>query len=64
MPTGRWRRFPFYYTLLALSELDPKLSKTEVLYAAPLCERLLQRHSGRDKYSRRRKALLEKILAL
>ena len=61
---GRWRRFPFYYTLLALSELDPKLSKGEIQYAAPVCERLLKRQSGRDKYSRRRKVLLEKILGL
>jgi hypothetical protein len=61
---GRWRRFPFYYTLLALTELDPKLSKPEAHYAAPVCERLLKRQSGRDKYSRRRKVLLEKILAL
>ena len=60
--TGKWRRFPFYYTLLALSELDGRLAKDEKQYAAPFCERLLKRASGKHKIAKRRKLLLERIL--
>jgi hypothetical protein len=60
---GRWRRFPFYYTLLALHEIGTKQAREELFYAAPVCQRLLSRQTGRDKYTRRRKALLETVLA-
>ncbi len=61
--TGKWRRFPFYYTLLALSELDGRYATDEIQYAAPVCERLLQRTSVKNRISKRRKLLLERILA-
>jgi hypothetical protein len=60
---GKWHRFPFYYTLLALSELDSALATAELRYAAPVCERLSKRTSAKNKIARRRKLLLERILA-
>ncbi len=61
--TGKWRRFPFYYTLLALSELDDKLAQYELRYAAPLCERLLNRYRAKNKIATRRRMLLQRIVA-
>jgi hypothetical protein len=60
---GRWGRFPFYYTLLALEEIDLTPAVKELHYAAPLCERLLDKNKGTGKYDTRRKLLLEKTLA-
>jgi hypothetical protein len=31
---GKWGRFPFYYTCLALTEIGPELAKGEMQYAA------------------------------
>jgi hypothetical protein len=61
--TGRWRRFPFYYTLLALNEMKAWLADSELRYAAPVCERLLKRNVGKNKFAKRRIMLLERILA-
>jgi hypothetical protein len=62
--TGKWRRFPFYYTLLALSEIDRKLAANEIHYVAPGCERLIKRYKAKGKIAQRRKILLERILAI
>ena len=59
---GRWKRFPFYYTLLALSELDYKSAKDEMKYAAPVLECIIKRKVKDDKYSKRRHHLAEIIL--
>ena len=34
-----WRKFPFWYTVLALSEIDSGEAKAELKYAAPALER-------------------------
>lgn len=59
---GRWRRFPFYYTLLALTEIDTVVAKAEISYAAQACVRLVSRQNTKDKYGRRRLKLLETVL--
>jgi hypothetical protein len=59
---GRWRKMPFYYTLLALSEIKSPLAKRELEYAAPGLEKLLKRFKDKDKYEKRRRKLVEKIL--
>jgi len=59
---GRWRRFPFYYTLLALLETGSPAAAEEMRYAAPACERLLLRDGG-GPFAARRKAILERALA-
>lgn len=60
---GRWKRFPFHYSLLALSELDSRAALAEMRYAAPIVERALKRQAGRDKYARRRRTVMERVLA-
>ena len=61
---GRWRVFPFWYTLLALEELRGKAALCEMRYAAPLLERALKRPEGGDRYATRRRMLAERVLAL
>jgi hypothetical protein len=61
--TGKWRRFPLYYTLLALSEIGRGVAIDELHYTAPLCERLLNRYRAKNKIAERRRILLERILA-
>ncbi len=58
---GRWRRYPFYYTLLALSEIDLRSARKEIEYTAPVMERALRR-SPSDKYSSRRRDLMVRIM--
>ena len=60
---GRWRRFPFYYTLLALVDMDIKPAVDEMRYAAPALERYLKLPRIRGEYARRRRLLFERILA-
>jgi len=60
---GQWRRFPFYYTLLALSEVKLARAVEDLRYAAPACERFLRRSSARGKIAHRRRLLIERILA-
>jgi len=59
---GRWKRFPFYYTLLALVEIDLPSARKEMQYAAPVCERYLKRSPRKDKYAQRRRVLAERVL--
>jgi hypothetical protein len=60
---GRWRRFPFYYTLLALSEMDLGLALNEMRYAAPLLERYVKKRVLDSGFSQRRRIISEQILA-
>jgi hypothetical protein len=60
---GRWKRFPFYYTLLALSEIDLPAAVAEMRYAAPACERSLRRWGADTPRVRRQKVILERVLA-
>jgi hypothetical protein len=59
---GRWGRFPFYYTLLALSEIDSKAATMEKKYAAVLLEKFMKRKMKATKYNERRRIVAEKIL--
>lgn len=61
---GRWRVFPFHYTLLALSEIDLPAARAEMQYAAPVCERLVNRKPSADKFARRRRTLAERVLEM
>jgi hypothetical protein len=60
--TGKWGRFPFYYTLLALSEIDDPSALKEINYAMPECERALKRLKPESKFSKRKRDLLLKIM--
>jgi hypothetical protein len=61
--SGRWNRFPFFYTLLALNEIDIPEATKELRWAAPAAERSLKLLRGGDKYAKRRRAVLEQALA-
>ncbi len=60
---GEWRRFPFYYTLLALSEIDLPQAVAEMKYARDACEQKLKHLRDNGRRTQRRRALLERILA-
>ncbi len=60
---GKWQGFPFYYTLLALSEMDVRDAFHELLYAAPVLERYLKRPGRDGETDRRRRLLAHKVLA-
>jgi hypothetical protein len=59
---GRWQRFPFYYTLLALTEIDLPVAVEELRYAAPACRRFLRREADEDAYARRCRAVVQRAL--
>jgi hypothetical protein len=59
---GKWKRFPFYYTLLALTEIDLPAAKAEKQYAAGACERILKLPAKDDTLRRRRHDLARRIL--
>jgi len=61
---GRWRRFPFFYTLLALTEIDSNDARHEMKYAAAECESFLKRAKALSQMANRRKAIIEKVLNL
>ena len=63
LDSGRWRRFPFFYTLLALTEIDVALSRSEMQFAAPPCERYLKTCRITSPLITRRKRVAEMILA-
>ena len=58
---GKWKRFPFYYTLLALSEINSPSAISEMNYAAPVLIKIMKRKVGNNKISERRRVLVEKI---
>jgi len=60
---GRWRRFPFYYTLLALSDIKLRPALDEMRYAAPLLERYVKKRVLDSRFSERRHIICERILA-
>jgi hypothetical protein len=58
----QWRRFPFWYTVLALSEMDSSEARTELKYAAPELERVASRPVPSTVYARRRHELAVRTL--
>jgi hypothetical protein len=59
---GRWKGYPFYYTLLTLSEIDLPSARREIEYSLPSVERVVRRKPTRDKIGRRRETLAKRIL--
>jgi hypothetical protein len=60
-PNGRWRVFPFWYTLLALTEIDVAGAKAEKQFAARICERYLRR-SPAGEFADRRRRVAERVM--
>jgi hypothetical protein len=62
---GQWHKFPFYFTCLALIEIEPSLSQGELRHAASRWERLLPRLArSKATYDIRRAELGRRVLAL
>jgi hypothetical protein len=57
-----WRSFPFWYTVLALSEMDVDAAKAELKYASPALERAAARKVPSAVYARRRHELATRTL--
>lgn len=62
---GTWRRYPFFHTSLALTEIGPGLAKAELQYAAARWRRILTRLERRadDTFARRRAVIGRRLLA-
>lgn len=60
---GKWGGFPFFYTLLLLTETDDPLAMQELTYAAPACKKLLTQNWLSDPISMRRQEILSRALA-
>jgi hypothetical protein len=56
-----WRKFPFWYTVLALSEMESTEARAELKHAAPALERAANR-PARSVYARRRQKLATRTL--
>ena len=59
---GQWRKFPFWYTVLALSEMDSTEARAELKYASPALERAASRAVPSAVYGRRRHELAVRAL--
>ena len=57
-----WRKFPFWYTVLALSEMDSAAANAELKYATPALERAAGRAVPSARYARRRHQLATRVL--
>ncbi len=62
--TGRWKNYPFFYTVLALTEIDLELSRAELEYAAVSLERTLKKKKLEGKFEKRRRDIAERALSL
>lgn len=60
--TGKWYWFPFWHTVLALSEIDSPSAREELMYAVPALERSLKVNKEEDKYNLRRAELSKRVL--
>jgi hypothetical protein len=60
--TGRWKRFPFYYTLQTLCELDMPAAREELRFAAKSCVRVLRKAEGGDVVEQRRRQIARAAL--
>ena len=62
---GRWQSFPFYYTLLALSEMDIPSAKDELRHASKTAGKLVKRYRTKDdRMSRFRRLGLEAAIGV
>lgn len=61
---GRWKGFPFYYTLMVLNEIDHPLAHAEIKYTSPARRRILEYPRKSGDYSARRKWLLGSLPAV
>jgi hypothetical protein len=58
---GKWDRFPFFYAVYTLHELELEEARAELIYARPVMEKYLHR-TPKDNYARRKFTIIEKAL--
>ncbi len=58
---GKWRNFPFFYAVYALSELELEPARSELHYARPVMERYIKR-APLEVFSKRKIAILNNVL--
>ena len=58
-----WRKFPFWYTVLSLGDIDLPSARAEIKYAAPALERIAKRAPSSSEYSKRRHTLAARVLS-
>jgi len=54
---GEWRAFPFWYTVLALADMDLDEARTELRYASARINAEAKRAAGASPFAKRRNAL-------
>jgi len=60
---GRWKGFPYYYTLYVLNEIDPEIAGDEIRYAVKSLEkRLKTAKNNNDKYEIRRNYICTSLI--
>jgi hypothetical protein len=60
---GKWHRFPFFYAVYTLVDLDLETAQAELKYALPVMDRYLK-NTRAGVYSKRRVTIIEKALEL
>jgi hypothetical protein len=60
--SGEWRAFPFWYTVLALTDMDRPDARKELRYAATRIEAEAKRPPGSTAYARRRNAIARRAV--
>lgn len=61
---GKWKRFPFFYTLLALTDINLPSAEEELIYASGICKKYLNRKITDDVYVKRKREIAERVLKL
>ncbi len=61
--SGGWTRFPFWYTVLALAEIDSPEARTELRYVHAKIERTAGKSIAADDFARRRVELARRCVA-
>jgi hypothetical protein len=59
---GRWSKFPFWYTVLALSDMDRASALAELRHAAPALQRAMKGRPKRDAANQHRLLLARLVL--
>lgn len=60
---GRWKRFPYYYTILALTGINLPEAKLELEYTSGVLLRLAGKEPGNSLIEKRRKLLINNTLS-
>ena len=62
--SGKWRVFPFIYTVLALSDIDLPSARAELQYAEPALVRIAHRNPGKNHSDKLRHNIAVNALSL